>query len=666
MPLTRSFVRLLLSTFFTLLASSLTWGQINKIDDTTATPAQGVGHDYIKLLSETVNPANGSVSLRIQVPFPKGRGFTLPFSFAYDSNGVHHIADGTSGQTAAWWSNDGPFSGSGWSDSIPLASNNQWSVVNTSNGVVEYCWFSAGYMFYDPTGGRHSLGLYDTVDQTTGTPTCHSNNTWVGGDQRYYAKFTGCTTCSPANPSFIVNDRNGTLYSFPSIGWYFSGAPPSSAGTYFSLPILIEDRNGNRFSVAQNGTDIHNFTLADDLGRTLISSTTSGGFSFFGGGYQAIQTTTSANYSVTSTQMGSPSTYNCTALPAVNDSHTGGLSSITLPNNQQYQFYYGTDNPDPNFHNPYGLISEIIYPSGAWVKYTWKLSDTLSELSATTGNLNGSAYPQACVYEYNVPVVASRQVGLAGSSTPILTQTFVYGTTWTTNPFRWATKTTNVTTTDNVLNESFLTTYQYVSTSDITAGAGSYASLTGQLPVEASTKQYDWGNPSSPTTTVTKGWYSSYDPQCSFTTLDNGQTSGIFYDYYAYPSPYAGLLQDSKDYDFGQVSSPGSVCFTANFSNNYVYPTAPTGFARETALTYNSFFGALGSLFFPIISSITYNGSSTRVAETDFAYDQTNLSPVTALGHDDTNYGTGFNVRANLTTKTRKCFAGSTITPSTK
>src|SRR6266851_4630472 len=171
MPLTRSFVRLLLSTFFTLLASSLTWGQINKIDDTTATPAQGVGHDYIKLLSETVNPANGSVSLRIQVPFPKGRGFTLPFSFAYDSNGVHHIADGTSGQTAAWWSNDGPFSGSGWSDSIPLASNNQWSVVNTSNGVVEYCWFSAGYMFYDPTGGRDSLGLYDTVDQPTGTPT---------------------------------------------------------------------------------------------------------------------------------------------------------------------------------------------------------------------------------------------------------------------------------------------------------------------------------------------------------------------------------------------------------------------------------------------------------------------------------------------------------------
>ena len=33
-----------------------------------------MGHDYIKMLSETVNLANGSLSIRIQAPMPKGRG----------------------------------------------------------------------------------------------------------------------------------------------------------------------------------------------------------------------------------------------------------------------------------------------------------------------------------------------------------------------------------------------------------------------------------------------------------------------------------------------------------------------------------------------------------------------------------------------------------------
>jgi hypothetical protein len=38
--------------------------QIRNLDDTTTPPTPGVGHDYIKMLRETVNPANGSVSLR--------------------------------------------------------------------------------------------------------------------------------------------------------------------------------------------------------------------------------------------------------------------------------------------------------------------------------------------------------------------------------------------------------------------------------------------------------------------------------------------------------------------------------------------------------------------------------------------------------------------------
>ena len=53
-----------------LVASPGARGQITNVDDTTSTPIEGAGHDYIKALSETVNPANGSVSLSIQLPIP--------------------------------------------------------------------------------------------------------------------------------------------------------------------------------------------------------------------------------------------------------------------------------------------------------------------------------------------------------------------------------------------------------------------------------------------------------------------------------------------------------------------------------------------------------------------------------------------------------------------
>ena len=89
-------------------------GQITSIGDDTSVPIQGVGHDYIKMLDETVNPANGSVSLRIQVPVPTGRGITIPFGFNYDTNGVNHLVQTAPGQ-AMWQSNTSYLSQGGWS-----------------------------------------------------------------------------------------------------------------------------------------------------------------------------------------------------------------------------------------------------------------------------------------------------------------------------------------------------------------------------------------------------------------------------------------------------------------------------------------------------------------------------------------------------------------------
>jgi hypothetical protein len=58
------------------------------IDNTTQTPIFGIGHDYIQDLSEIVNPANGSLSIRVQAPTPQDRGWHDPtYVLSYDSTG---------------------------------------------------------------------------------------------------------------------------------------------------------------------------------------------------------------------------------------------------------------------------------------------------------------------------------------------------------------------------------------------------------------------------------------------------------------------------------------------------------------------------------------------------------------------------------------------------
>jgi hypothetical protein len=94
------------------IATSAVQAQITNVTDDTSTPIPGAGHDYIHLLSETVNPANGSVSLRIQLPVAKGRGIEVPFYVGYDSNGVSHLSSPSPGQLS-WASNNGRLSQGG-------------------------------------------------------------------------------------------------------------------------------------------------------------------------------------------------------------------------------------------------------------------------------------------------------------------------------------------------------------------------------------------------------------------------------------------------------------------------------------------------------------------------------------------------------------------------
>src|SRR5271155_2824826 len=125
-------VHFLVFASFALFLTRVAKCQILNVGDDTSTPIEGAGHNYIKMLSETVNPANGSLSIRIQDPTAKARGITLPFSFNYDSNGVNHIG----GAFQPYPQSDlTSISQGGWPYELPLMQGLIWSSATSGSRV---------------------------------------------------------------------------------------------------------------------------------------------------------------------------------------------------------------------------------------------------------------------------------------------------------------------------------------------------------------------------------------------------------------------------------------------------------------------------------------------------------------------------------------------------
>lgn len=363
----------LLSLFSCLcLSVSFALGQIANVTDQTSTPVPDSGHDYVHMLTETVNPANGSVSVRIQVPVPKGRGLALPFAFAYDSNGVNVLYSGT-GQ-GDWRTNATFLSQGGWSYAVPLLSANE---IYLTEGKYS-CPVLTDYVFQDPSGGRHALGLA-SVDYIPNE--CSGNtNFHAGGDDLFRASLFDCGTTGLCEPVAIA-DADGTVYNFNSPRTH-----GSTGGYGASLPYTVEDRNGNVVTVTDNSNGA--FTFTDTAGRTAISSSgfgTSGNtlaVSGLGGPYTIHWGSASSNFSVAAVNAG-PNTY-CRGINNVNLTNPV-ITAIVLPNGEQYSFSY-----DPT----YGLLRQITFPSGGWVQYTWTLNgqSEFGSFPDTQGANNGCEY----------------------------------------------------------------------------------------------------------------------------------------------------------------------------------------------------------------------------------------------------------------------------------
>ena len=570
-----------------LIPFSIAQGQISNVTDTTSTPTPGVGHDYIHMLNESVNPANGSVSLRIAVPVPPGRKLTLPFAFAYDSNGVHHFV--TVGSGFGWLSNRGFLSQGGWTYTVPMMSAEIGQIVYSPDAgqTVYTCDYFTNYMFQDSSGGRHPLDLAHTVDSMSQCAFVNPQPREVssGGDDFLGAVLTNGT-------DLTVADADGTTYSFP----YQNQNEGVSGGTntFYGLPTQIADRNGNKATVSDNRNGA--FTVTDTVGRIAISSS---GFGATGN---------------TVTIAGLPSSYtltwgtaNTNFTPGHNIIHSDEpcsgpgrdsetqpvVTAIALPNGRQYQFFYdGT----------YGLLNKIVYPSGGYVSYAWGF-DPLSEgANVLLSDSNGT---YGCVFTYDTPAVIHRYVSFDGS-TVALQQDFNYTTNYPSGSELWTTKQTTVTTRDLVRGTNWQTVYNYSpGGTPLNDPNGNSINDTDQTPYEQTVVYKDTNG--STLRTVTKAWSSLQLLGCELTALDNGLITGTWN---AYGS--LGQVTDKKQYDYGLITS-ASAC---QKNNGTVTPPSGITATRETAIVYQSF-----PNIFDLPSSIKIYGNGTLAAETDYTYD---------------------------------------------
>ena len=595
----------ILFSVLTLACSSVAFAQFPVVTNPTATPIPGAGHDYLKGPSETVNPESGSVSIRIPVIMPPGRGITLPFSFAYDSNGVSYLGTSPVGSSILRWITISPtsttsYSQAGWSDTVPMIGD-QYITWKTSTmlqvkgspkkpiplaGSSTTCAATIGFVYQDAQGNRHNLGLSNYSDPG-GTGPCTVNsqdwpfgfngqvvvqgNPGTGGEGASVGSLPDTQWTSAQDGLVTVTDASGTAYSSSGGNgnrlWHVGG---------------VTDRYGNTITIggtypAFNYTDTTDRMALNDSGFGVSPETVT--ISGLGAAY-TVNWTTTAGPSFTT-----PATVLPQAPPTVSDCtipipNVGGtipaVSSITLPNGQSFSFVYDAT---------YGRINKMIYPTGGYVRYVWGIYSEAEwgHYQGTNGTTNF-----ACDMLYGTPAVTDRYVSYDGV-TEVLHQHFAYTTpTWSATT--WTFKQTKVTTYDLVRGTSFETDYDYLPFTDPNQPN---MNIPAQIAVESVITYY---NDLGTTTlkTVSKTWENERLLATQNTAYPNGKTAGTTWGYNSNE-----METEQDDYDFGS-GAPGSRL-------------------RVTDTNYQTF-GTNHIVDHPS-SVVIYDGNMTRFAETDYSYD---------------------------------------------
>jgi YD repeat-containing protein len=623
---------------------------LNSVNNQTQTPIAGAGHDYQHLLGETVNFSNGSVSLKMGFPVPDERGISLHPAWSYNSASVNPL-DAVDGDTPTW---DNPANHfwpkmDGWSlaEGWPTASVQVWSVSAQFPGqTVIPCNYQSGMTFTDMSGTTHNLNIgaqsYAYINSAD-VQTCAGVQVTLppNGDGQVAGTLFPETASEYLSQTmlesgeFVVTDKNGTNY------YFIGGYTPQNAGSVLYAG-AIEDRNGN---------------IIGDTGQPVQfpnGNNSNSAFSIDNIEYTPTWTTTPVNYTVqvAAANPNSGNDIGCEPFPTTVSGSRNVLKSLTFTaaneQPQSYQFSY---------NNSFGLLSQVTYPDGGTVSYTYALPSGYNEFASMGGwiqiSCNGTSciyqpVPFGCTWQYQTPVLASRTVTFNGSAV-VQTQNFSYGTTWTTNSSGgtngWSSKTTTAWTTDNVLNQTSATVYTYTPYTPppqpFSAGF-----TTQAIPMESTVTSYDWGqavgnNPTgTPLKTVTKTWLDQFNMTSIATTINSasninksGNTSRTVYTYNktVCGTPFTDaftFLQEQDDYDFGASTPTRSThyyyqCFSPTNALTVVNPAT-------SATNSSPSFPTLG-LPPQLYAVITTNASNSIVSAAQFAYDGSGLSAIQPL-----------------------------------
>jgi hypothetical protein len=140
------------------LAAALLAQSIPNLGDTTSPAPAEPGHALIGGVHETVNPANGSLTLSFDIPMPPGRGgFTPAFTIAYSSAGSHPF--GSYGNNLDnMYAQQSLLSSDGWSYGAPVVTDSatEQTLAEQPN---EECTVSSNYIAQMPDGSRQQLQL---------------------------------------------------------------------------------------------------------------------------------------------------------------------------------------------------------------------------------------------------------------------------------------------------------------------------------------------------------------------------------------------------------------------------------------------------------------------------------------------------------------------------
>jgi RHS repeat-associated protein len=588
----------------------------------SSTPIPGAGHNYLDGMVDTVNPADGSVSIRVKTPIPAGRGIKIPFSFNYDSSGIWQPFNQNT-YTAKLWTPPNNATLGGWAYGVPSLNWNEVEVAGLEKGTcVDY----TAYMFTDAAGTRHTI----YADWIPGSESNCGNNTNDGGDVQFQAHIVNSTGTT------YVAGASGTTYTF------------SPSGNCPSYPTMIEDTNGNQitFSCGSSGSG----SVQDTLGRSAISWSGFGSntdtitVSGLQAAYQLTWGTTPYNFAnIPSGGIGSQLSYSyggCGGFSTTNGT-LNVVTNLSLPDGTAFSFSYDPD---------YGLLNKVEYPSGAYVVYTWE-NNPLAAYFYSTGAVSGHEY--ICGWDYDTFAVAHRYL-YNPQGTLILQQDFSYSTNWSSSS---AWKTTSVTTTDKITGQVSTTSYTYSEFTLPNVPLEASLQIAPEVPLES---QVVYKDGSGNTLRTESKWYTNpFEMTREQVMLDTGATSETDYTYGS-----GAQVTEKDEYDYGSSGNPGT----------------PGSLLRKTITQYQSFgdtplytFGA--TIFDRPCEVATYDGSGNLYAETDTFYDNESTGTVcgtvgtpsvssaggsTVTAHDVTNYGVSSTYpRGNATTVIKKCFPTS-------